>query len=268
MSITKPHKQQAFELKGSVLTVMVLQIRDPAPETLYPQLIRKIEPGRAFFAGAPVIVELSGMEEEQQDVFNCQGIADLLREQGLVPVAVRGAINSLHKQAREAGMGLLAAIKGEKKVDLVDTDDQPKQEEKQSLAAEETKDNDGDQLHTSPVVEGGDKQAAKTLVIRQPVRSGQQIMAPNGDVIVLSSVNAGAEVLAAGNIHVYGALRGRAMAGINGDMSSRIFSMQCNPELVAVAGEYLVNEMLATDVINRSVIIAREGDSLQFTPIG
>jgi len=271
MSITKSHGQQAFELKGSVLTVMVLQIKDPEPTTLYPQLTKKIEPGRAFFANAPVMVDLSAMAEEQQETFDCQGIADLLRNLGLVPVALRGAIVALHGQARDAGMGVLPAIKGEKKVQIeeAETNDAPSPEKaEEQAAAPEMEQNTVPAEQPSQIIAKDGERAAKTLVIRQPVRSGQQIMAPNGDVIVLSSVNAGAEVLAAGNIHVYGALRGRAMAGINGDASARIFSMQCNPEMVSVAGEYLVNEMLSADVVNRSVIIAREGDSLLFTHLG
>jgi septum site-determining protein MinC len=107
-----------------------------------------------------------------------------------------------------------------------------------------------------------------TKVIRQPVRSGQQVFAPEGDLVILSSVNAGAEVLAAGNIHVYGALRGRAMAGINGDASARIFSLQCNAEMVAIAGEYVVNESLAGNIIHQSVMISLKNGVLDFEVIG
>jgi septum site-determining protein MinC len=105
-------------------------------------------------------------------------------------------------------------------------------------------------------------------VITHPIRSGQQIVAPHGDLVILSSVNAGAEVLAAGNIHVYGTLRGRALAGTGGDTSARIFSLQCNPELVAVAGEYVVNEMLDKRFLNQSVIISLEENGLKFKAIG
>jgi septum site-determining protein MinC len=94
------------------------------------------------------------------------------------------------------------------------------------------------------------------------------VFAPEGDLVILSSVNAGAEVLAAGNIHVYGALRGRAMAGIHGDTAARIFSLQCNPELVAVAGEYVVNELLDDTLINHSVMISLEDGRLKFAVVG
>jgi len=268
MSITKSHGQSAFELRGSVLTVMVLHIKAPEPQELYPQITKKIEPGRAFFASAPIIIDLSGMDEEMQAAFDCQGLADLLRNLGLVPVAIRGAAVALHESARLAGMGVLPAIKGEKKIDIVGQDETSSSPE-DGASSTETETNESSAPATSPEIEEKSGiQAAKTIVVRQPVRSGQQILAPGGDVIVLSSVNAGAEVLAAGNIHVYGALRGRAMAGINGDTSARVFSLQCNPELVAVAGEYVVNEMLAADVVNSSVMIAWSEGSLKFIPLG
>jgi septum site-determining protein MinC len=166
----------------------------------------------------------------------------------------------------QAGLGVLQAIKGEKKVNLPETTEKATVEEKsESFAKEEDKDSEA---VVQEVAAAMPERAAKTLVVSLPVRSGQQILAPTGDVIVLSSVNAGGEVLAGGNIHVYGALRGRAMAGIHGDTTARIFSLQCNAELVAVAGEYIVNEMLAKDVVNRSVIISRGVDGLDFAPLG
>ena len=109
---------------------------------------------------------------------------------------------------------------------------------------------------------------ASTKVITHPVRSGQQVFAPQGDLVILSSVNAGAEILAAGNIHVYGALRGRAMAGIDGDATARIFSLQCNAELVAIAGEYVVNESLDEALLNRSVMVSLQDGGLDFQIIG
>jgi septum site-determining protein MinC len=110
--------------------------------------------------------------------------------------------------------------------------------------------------------------AVSTKVITQPVRSGQQVFAPEGDLVILSSVNAGSEVLAAGNIHIYGALRGRALAGIHGDTTARIFSLQCNPELIAVAGEYVVNELLDERLLNKSVVVSLVHSGLKFDVVG
>jgi septum site-determining protein MinC len=81
-------------------------------------------------------------------------------------------------------------------------------------------------------------------VVTQPVRSGQQIFAPEGDLIILAPVSAGAEILASGNIHVYGPLRGRALAGVHGDTSAHIFCQSMEAELVSIAGHYKISEDL------------------------
>jgi septum site-determining protein MinC len=81
-----------------------------------------------------------------------------------------------------------------------------------------------------------------TLVIDKPLRSGQQVYAKGGDLIVLAAVNAGAEVIADGNIHVYGPLRGKAVAGSRGNVDARIFSTCLEPELIAIAGVYRTTE--------------------------
>jgi septum site-determining protein MinC len=86
--------------------------------------------------------------------------------------------------------------------------------------------------------------------------------------VILASVNAGAEVVASGNIHVYGALRGRAMAGVHGNADARVFCLQCNPELVAVADAYVVNDSLENRVVNRSVMISRGKKGLEFEVLG
>jgi len=256
-----------FDIKGSVLTVMVLNIRVTEPELLYPQLVKKIEQGRAFFTNAPVLVDLSGINETDQATFDCHLLADTLRDLGLVPVAVRGAAAILHEQVVQAGMGLLPTIKGKKSTPPPeDTRQAQPESDPDTTTARQPEQQQSEQPAPSPAAPSQPANHA-TRVITQPVRSGQQILAPDGDLIILSSVNAGAEVLAAGNIHVYGALRGRALAGIHGDTSACIFSMQCNPELVAVAGEYMVNERLDTTVVNQSIMISLADDRLQFTPL-
>ena len=260
-----------FELKGSVLTIMVLHVKETDANLLYPQLVKKIGQGRSFFTNAPVLIDLTGVEEMQQLTLDCRLLAETLRGLSLVPVAVRGAAAGLTEQILAAGMGLLPAIKGERTAAVPEYQPQAKAAEESAVKATNTTQLPEPAL-PEPAPPGKNSSVeVPTRVISQPVRSGQQILAPNGDLVILSSVNAGAEVLAAGNIHVYGALRGRALAGINGDTSACVFSMQCNPELVAVAGEYVVNELLDKEVMNRSVMISLAkgaNGGLKFTAIG
>src|SRR5207237_3532700 len=85
---------------------------------------------------------------------------------------------------------------------------------------------------------------AKPRLITQPVRSGTQIYARGTDLVVTAPVSAGAEIMADGNIHVYAALRGRALAGADGDVEARIFCSRLEAELISIAGRYLVSDQI------------------------
>ena len=247
-----------FELKGNILTIIVLHIKRTDADRLYPQLEKKIGQARSFFNNAPVLIDLSAVDEEGQAALDYFFLVDTLRRLGLVPVGVRGNVARETERVLQAGLGLLPAIKTEKMVEAYS--------DKQAASSEAPKEKY--QPESSDTVESHPLAGAPTKVITHPVRSGQQVFAPQGDLVILSSVNAGAEVLAAGNIHIYGALRGRAMAGINGETTARIFSLQFNPELVAIAGEYLVNEVLDEAVVNQSVMISCKDGGLKFEIIG
>ena len=108
-----------------------------------------------------------------------------------------------------------------------------------------------------------DQPAKPTVVIRQPIRTGQQVYAENADLIVLSMVSVGAEIIADGNIHVYAPLRGRALAGASGNKKARIFVQHMQAELVSVAGVYRTFEQdLPADLRNQAVQVYLEDDKL------
>ncbi len=105
------------------------------------------------------------------------------------------------------------------------------------------------------------------LVVKEPVRGGQQVVAPEGDLIVMAPVSAGAEVAAAGHIHVYAPLRGRAFAGMNGDERAMIFCEQLNAELLSIAGIHLVNEELDARLLGKRVRASLDGERLRVEPL-
>jgi septum site-determining protein MinC len=107
-----------------------------------------------------------------------------------------------------------------------------------------------------------------TMVVDQPVRAGQRVWAQGCDLIVTATVNAGGEVIADGNIHVYGALRGRAIAGGGDNAEARIFAQNFDPELISIAGYYAVREGLAGAPIGRAVQVRLTGERMRFDPIG
>ena len=110
--------------------------------------------------------------------------------------------------------------------------------------------------------------AAPTMVVRGPLRSGQRVYARQSDLIVMGVVSRGAEVIADGNIHVYGPLRGKAMAGARGDTAARIFTTGLDAELVAIAGIYrVIDSKLPAELHQRPAVIQLQKDALHLTPL-
>jgi septum site-determining protein MinC len=111
------------------------------------------------------------------------------------------------------------------------------------------------------------KPKPNSLLLETPVRSGQSIVFTEGDVTVLGSVGSGAEIVAGGSIHIYGALRGRAMAGVNGNSAARIYCQKIEAELLAIDGYYQTAEDIDASLRNRPAQAWLEGDIMRITPL-
>jgi len=116
-------------------------------------------------------------------------------------------------------------------------------------------------------VEPEAKPKPTSLLLDSPVRSGQSIVFMEGDVTVLGSVGSGAEIVAGGSIHIYGTLRGRAMAGVNGNSSARIYCQKIEAELLAIDGYYQTSEEIDVSLRNRPAQARLEGDTMKITPL-
>lgn len=206
----------------------VLHVHSTDLEQLCDELDARVAQAPGFFAGMPVLLDLDKLGSDAgaslQDIVSC------VRARGLQLLGVRSDDEAVTRLARSRGLAVLSTDV------LSGTGHADKPYLKQS-------------------------KPASALVIDQPVRSGQQVYAQNRDLILLGAVSAGAEVIADGNIHVYGRLRGRALAGARGDTSARIFCHGLEAELVAVAGNYLVSEQLEASR-GKSVQILLTGDEL------
>ena len=111
------------------------------------------------------------------------------------------------------------------------------------------------------------KPKSNSLLLDSPVRSGQSVVFTEGDVTVLGSVGSGAEIVAGGSIHIYGALRGRAMAGVNGNSAARIFCQRIEAELLAIDGYYQTAEDIGPTLRNRPAQAWLEGNIMKVTPL-
>jgi len=120
---------------------------------------------------------------------------------------------------------------------------------------------------TEPVEKPEVKAKPNSLLLESPVRSGQSIVFTDGDVTVLGSVGSGAEIVAGGSIHVYGTLRGRAMAGVNGNSSARIYCQKIEAELLAIDGYYQTAEDIDASLRNRPAQAWLQGATMKITPL-
>jgi septum site-determining protein MinC len=220
-----PGRPPPFELKGSTFTLTILQLRRSELAAIDEHLANKISQAPDFFRNVPVIIDLDELAAGAEVDFS--GLCGLLRNRGMIPVAVRNAGSRLQQTAAAAGLPILP-------------------EGRTPLPA-------AGRASARNKTEAG--KPSQHRIHSQPVRSGQQVYAANGDLILLAPVSAGAEVLADGNIHAYGPLRGRALAGVQGDTGAHIFCQQLDAELVSIAGNYRLIEQLEDNVRSKSAHI-------------
>jgi septum site-determining protein MinC len=194
----------AFQLKADFMPLTVLQLHGTNLESIQAQLNKTIKKAPQYFTYAPVVIDVKKIS--QLPTLDLAELCNTLRRAKIIPVGIKGMAAEYHPKAIEHG---LAIISNEKK-------------------STQTKKTD---ITTQP-----------TKVISKTVRSGTQVYAKDCDLIVLASVNPGSEVVADGNIHIYGALKGKALAGACGNGRARIFCEALDAELISIAGHYLVKE--------------------------
>ena len=225
-------------VQGAVFTVMVVRagmLRDPAFEH---ELAEQIRRSPRFFLNAPVVLDLKEAAEFTHEADFVEA-KELLRHNTLTLIGVQNATPVQLEAAASAGLASFAP-------NAPQPSRRPPPEPARSAP---------------PMPAAG----AKTRLVTQPVRSGTQIYARGADLVVTAAVSPGAEIIADGNIHVYGALRGRALAGAGGDVEARIFCSRLEAELVSIAGRYLVSEQLPAEQQGFAVQIALVDERLTVT---
>jgi septum site-determining protein MinC len=254
----------AIEIKGSVFTLPVLKICTTDIEQIDKALKSHLAQSLSFFKNAPIVIDLE-RTKQLQPAMDFPALTQLLRSQQLVPVAVQKGSLEQHLEAEKAGLAILtgqASTKTKNSQDSVEAVEdaviESVPERVQSSAP-------------APESAGGATESpamATTKMVSQPIRSGQRIYARDGDLIVMAAVNAGAEVMADGNIHIYAPLRGRALAGVKGNENARIFCHSMEAELIAIAGTYRVFEdQVPKEIYQQSVQICLRGEQLDIMSI-
>ncbi len=273
----KPESSDAtpsFRLKGGLFPLTLLEVLETDLGKLKEDLARKVAEAPAFFQQTPTVLSLEQIQQSLALDELCS-IRDLCLDFGLSVIALRGEQAQLHEQAREMNLATLPVSKIKKTAPAITEKTEKNATEEPNLEVVEIEKNalpeqqieaQAEANHIAEVSEPLPP-ATETKIITTPVRSGQQIYAAGGDLIVMAPVSAGAEILSDGNIHVYGAARGRILAGVRGNQSARIFCQSLEAELVSIAGYFKINEDLRGAHWKQSVQVFLTDETLNIDPL-
>ncbi|PCK07464.1 MAG: septum site-determining protein MinC [Alteromonadaceae bacterium] len=260
VSVSRP---ESFQIKGTLLPLTVLELRTFKLEIIDSELRAKVATSPSFFAGNPVVISFEVLSETESQNVNLEKLSQLCRQLGFIVVGIKIAGTFFEAQAKTLGLAVFTPGRNKNaasKSEALDVADTPAPEDSNNAVNDER---EVEQPGSAPVANA---EPIPAKVIDEPVRSGQQIYVP-GDMIILSSVSAGAEVLAGGSIHVYGPLRGRALAGVQGIESARIFCQSQEAELISIAGHFMIDEELRNAHWREPVQAWLQGDILKVDKI-
>ncbi len=252
MAAQIPDYEQAGELKIGQVGIANLRIRNLDVEKLQQEMQERVARAPKLFDRAAVVLDFGGLSK-CPDARTVQNLIDALKNVGALPVAIAYGTSAIEDLSKQVGLPLLAKFRASYETQTVAAIEVP---EKKPARKPEPETPAPKPLAPAMKSEPG-------IMQLQPVRSGQQIYAQNKDITVMATVGAGAEVIADGSIHIYGALRGRALAGANENIQARIFCREFHAELVAIAGHYKVLEEIPKNLLGKAVQIYLEKDQLR-----
>lgn len=228
---------RSIEFRNTTIGTTVVLLRDTEPVPLADALHKMLGGMPDFFSGEAAILDFSAAESLPGRI-DWAGLLSLLRRYQLQPIGVRGLPEEFAATARQAGLALLDRI-----------------EQRERPAAPPS---------AAPTPAATPVQAppppapiaAGTVFVDRPLRSGQQVYARGGDLVLLAGMSNGAEVIADGSIHCFGPLRGRALAGAQGNPAARIIATNFGPELVSIAGVYRTFEQgIPESIAGRGAVV-------------
>lgn len=252
------------ELKGGMYTFMSLKLHTSDTDIIDQQLADKVQQAPAFFKDTPVVLDLSVLEQLTDGELDASSLVECVRRHKLIPI-VASISNKSSPLAQSIAIPLIdGGMRGVGASQSAPTSDNGDADDLQN-SAEALDDQTADADLAGPreieyVVKA-------PMFINKPVRSGQQIYARDTDLIIMGQVSPGAEVIADNNIHIYGPLRGRALCGVSGNTSTRIFCSSLEAELVSVAGNYRMLETIPAELRGKATQIWLDKDKLNIEPL-
>jgi len=238
---------EPFRLRGANFNLLVLRLLDPRVEVIVPALADQFRRAPGFLRNAPIVLGLDDLDPAAAPDF--AHLTAQLRAVQIAPIGTTGGAPELRTAAQAAGLPPLRAAGGEQPL---------------AAAAEPAPAPEPQAAPEPPPPSGWQP----TMIVDQAVRAGQRIWAQGCDLIIRGTVNPGAEVIADGNVHVYGTLKGRAIAGGAENRTARIFALNFEPELVSIAGYYAVRDGLGDAPLGKPVQVCLIGESMRFDKLG
>lgn len=233
-------EERTIEMKGASLTAITARVYHSDLAPIDRQLKQILGRSEDFYRQAPIILDLEPLEHQNPSpMVDVTALVTLLRSHGLKVIGVFESPLISNKE------GLDTPILSRHRPPSSGRTSEPEQEEAVSLPSYEP----------------------ESVVVTQPVRGGQKIYAQNAHLTILAAVNGGGEALADGDVHIYGPLRGRALAGAQGNLKAHIFCRSLQAELVAIAGIYQVQEAFPPEFLGKPVMIRLSGEQLEFIPL-
>ncbi|APT56777.1 septum site-determining protein MinC [Roseomonas gilardii] len=234
-----------FRLRAANFSLLVLRLLDARVEAVVPAIADQFRRAPGFLRNAPIAIGLDDLEDGAQVDF--ETLIRELRAAAIQPIGTTGGSPALRSAALSAGLPPLRSV-GEGKEEIPAFTQAPPAPE--------------------PVAPPEAPPARRTMIVDGSVRAGQRVWAQGCDLVINGTVNPGGEVIADGNVHVWGALKGRAVAGGAEDTEARVFALQFDPELVSIAGYYAVRDGLGDAPIGKAVQARLMGESMRFDRLG
>lgn len=250
--------EPAGELKIGQVGIANLRIRTLDVARLVDEMRSRVQRAPNLFDRSAVVIDFGGLAHTP-DAATARSLIDGLRAAGVLPVALAYGTSEIEQLSIQLGLPLLAKFRAQ----YERVDGAPPPAPAPTPAPAPARREPEPPRATAPAA----AQSQPGLVQIAPVRSGQQIYADHRDLTVLTAVGAGAEVIADGSVHIYGALRGRALAGAQGNAQARIFCREFHAELVAVAGHYKVLDDIPKDLIGKPAQVWLEDDQLRIAAL-
>lgn len=252
----------AGELKIGQVGIANLRIRTLDVARLVEEMRGRVQRAPKLFARAAVVIDFGGLTRTPDEA-TAKALLEGLRDAGVLPVALAYGTSDIERLSEALGLPLLAKFRASYERDEAAAAEAPAPARREPEPAPKPAARNA----PAPAPAAPATSASPGMMQSVPVRSGQQVYAENRDLTVLTTVGAGAEVISDGSVHIYGPLRGRALAGAKGNEQARIFCREFHAELVAIAGHYKVLEEIPRELRGKAVQVWLEDQQLKIAAL-